>query len=59
MASKDNQAAEVAETPPMGLTRPSVRKWQRERPGQGCGPQTRNSELEAQFPHGGSLREFL
>lgn len=59
MASKDDQAAEVAETLPMGLIRPSVKKWQRGRPGRGCGPQTQNSELGAQFPNVASLREFL
>lgn len=40
MASKDDQAAEAAETLPMGLIRPSVKKWLKGRPGQGCGPQS-------------------
>lgn len=41
MASKGKQAAEVAEMLPMGLICPSVKKWQRGRPGWRSRPQIR------------------
>lgn len=58
MASKDDQAAEAAETLPMGPMRPSVCQEVAEREAwSGVWTTDRESELKAQFPHGVHLEQ--